>query len=32
MTVRDIRTDDPEAYTGDIKAWAKSILKGLDAK
>ncbi len=32
MTVTDIRTDSPEAYVKDIKAWAKSILKDLDAK
>jgi Family of unknown function (DUF5946) len=26
MTVADVRTDSPGAYTGDIKAWARSIL------
>ena len=29
MTVMDVRTDSPEAYVEDIKAWAKSILKDL---
>jgi hypothetical protein len=32
MTVADVRTDSPEVYTGDIRAWAKSILKDLDAR
>jgi hypothetical protein len=30
MTVLHIRTDSPEVYTGDIMAWAKSILNDLD--
>jgi len=29
MTVKDIRTGDPEEYVEDIKAWATSILKDL---
>ncbi len=32
MTVMDVRTDSPEAYVEDIKAWAKSILSDLDSK
>jgi hypothetical protein len=32
MTVADVRTDSPEVYTGDIRAWAKSTLKDLDAR
>jgi hypothetical protein len=32
MTVADVRTDSSEIYVEDIKAWAKSILKDLDAK
>ncbi len=27
MTVADIRTDDPEAYVNDVRAWARAILK-----
>jgi|GEM_PF-1778268 len=27
-TVMDIRTDEPEIYIEDVKAWAKSILNG----
>jgi len=30
MTVADVRTDSPEVYTGDIKAWAKSILDDIE--
>jgi hypothetical protein len=29
MTVMDIRTDSPEVYVKDIKAWAESILDDL---
>jgi hypothetical protein len=32
MTVAEVRTDSPEVYVKDIKIWAKSILKDLDAK
>ncbi len=32
MTVADVRTASPEVYTGDIRAWAKSILKDLEAE
>jgi Family of unknown function (DUF5946) len=32
MTVADVCTASPEVYTGDIKAWAKSILKDLGEK
>ena len=30
MTVADVRTASPGVYTGDIKAWAKSILNDLE--
>jgi hypothetical protein len=32
MTVADVRTDSPGAYTRDIMAWARSILKDLDIR
>ena len=32
MTVLDVRTDSPDAYIEDIKAWAKSVLSDLDRK
>jgi hypothetical protein len=31
MTVRDVRTERQEVYVEDIRAWAKAILKDLDA-
>jgi hypothetical protein len=31
MTVMDVRTGGPEAYVEDVRAWAKSILKDIEA-
>jgi hypothetical protein len=31
MTVMDVRTGSPEAYVEDVRAWAKSILRDIEA-
>ncbi|BAI62953.1 conserved hypothetical protein [Methanocella paludicola SANAE] len=31
MTVMDVRTDGPETYAEDVRAWARAILKDTEA-